>query len=690
MSGEASSLQASAGIDTTAFKKGVDELVSQMKSIETGFRASAAVMDNWSGTSNGLKERIASLSDKLNLQKQALSTLHSEYDKAVAAQGADSKSAQSLANQMYSMEQKISGTNKSLDKYSSQLKTVEKSEKEAANPLSKLKTGFMQLAEQSRKSTTSISGHFSNLKASVAGFVTGLVSKETIEQIGSLAEEAEKPMAQLDSVLQSTGGAAGVTKQSVLDLANSLSKQTTFENDAVISAQNMLLTFTNIGKNVFPQATSTVLDMSQALGQDTKSSAIQLGKALNDPIKGVTALQRVGVTFTDAQKKQIKAMVDANNTAGAQSLILQELQKEFGGSAKAAGQTFSGQITIMKNSIHDAGEEVAVSLVPIITSVMPSIVKGAQDIAKSITDHKAEIADAVQTAANIVKDIFGFAETHGPLVKDVIIAIVSAVGIWKTAMLVANTISTIHNALTALGIIQSGASAAAKGVEAGATGALTAAQSGLNLAMLPTIGIIAGIVLAVAALAFGAYELVKHWSSVKATFTGLWKDIREGFASFNPVKWGEDLIDGLADGIKGAAAHVKTAVGNVAQDIRSFLHFSKPDTGPLADFDTYGPDMTDSLQKGIMSGVGKLRAAARSAAAAISSGLNVSASVSPSYAGGAQAASTTTNYNQYGAQQEVTVFQVGPEVVTTAVKSKVSTGIQRSNISIRQALGYGV
>src|SRR5262245_66611796 len=76
--------------------------------------------------------------------------------------------------------------------------------------------------------------------------------------------------------------------------------------------------------------------MSAALGQDGKASAIQLGKALNDPIKGVTALQRVGVSFTKSQKNQIKALVESGNTLGAQKVILRELGKEFGGAAKAA------------------------------------------------------------------------------------------------------------------------------------------------------------------------------------------------------------------------------------------------------------------------------------------------------------------------------------------------------------------
>lgn len=168
--------------------------------------------------------------------------------------------------------------------------------------------------------------------------------------------DSENTAAQLDAVLKSTAGAAGVTKEAALDLAAGLQATTTFSDEAVLSAENLLLTFTSIGKDIFPDATKTVLDMSQALGQDTKASAIQLGKALQDPITGVTALKRVGVSFNETQMETIKNLVETGRQAEAQKLILAELNKEFGGSATAAAQTFSGQLKQIWNSIDDVME----------------------------------------------------------------------------------------------------------------------------------------------------------------------------------------------------------------------------------------------------------------------------------------------------------------------------------------------
>src|SRR4051812_20995055 len=150
--------------------------------------------------------------------------------------------------------------------------------------------------------------------------------------------QGQRVAAQTAAVLKSTRGAANVTAGDVDKLATSLMNKSGVDDEAIKSGENLLLTFTNIrngvgkGNRIFDQATGTILDMSTALGQDTKSSAIQLGKALNDPVKGITALQRVGVSFTKGQKDQITQMVKTGDTMGAQKLILRELNKEFGGS----------------------------------------------------------------------------------------------------------------------------------------------------------------------------------------------------------------------------------------------------------------------------------------------------------------------------------------------------------------------
>jgi phage-related minor tail protein len=224
---------------------------------------------------------------------------------------------------------------------------------------------------------------------------------------------AENASLQLDAVLQSTGGAAGMTKDAVLALSNELQTLSTFGDDAITAGQSLLLTFTNIGKDVFPAATMTMLDMSQALGQDLKSSAVQLGKALNDPIAGITALSRVGVTFSDQQKAMIEALVTSGDLMGAQKLILAELAKEFGGSATAAAQGFAGQLAQTKNSMSDLMQEVGGALVgPEFKGFVTSI----GDVVRATTEW---IKANPETAASLVKiaaAIGGVSLVLGPLI----------------------------------------------------------------------------------------------------------------------------------------------------------------------------------------------------------------------------------------------------------------------------------
>lgn len=99
------------GMDTTEFNKGIRNITSQIRSIETSFRASAAIMGQWGENADGLKLRTDSLNEKLVLQKQKLSMLVEEYNKAISAENKDEKAIASLANQMYSAEKAISSPN---------------------------------------------------------------------------------------------------------------------------------------------------------------------------------------------------------------------------------------------------------------------------------------------------------------------------------------------------------------------------------------------------------------------------------------------------------------------------------------------------------------------------------------------------------------------------------------------------
>jgi phage-related minor tail protein len=257
------------------------------------------------------------------------------------------------------------------------------------------------------QSKAQVSG-FKNVVKQNAGLI-GIALAGAAVAFGASAvksfNESEAAIAQTNAVLKSTQGIAGVTAAEVTTLATSMQKLTTFSDEEVRSAENMLLTFTNISDEIFPETTEATLNMSQALGQDLKSSSIQLGKALNDPILGLTSLGRVGVKFTQGTRDQIKAMVEAGNVMGAQKVILHELATEFGGSARAATKTFGGQVKQLGNEFDDVKEDIGKLIVVLEKQFLPVL----RFIMKAISKMVANIeimSGAVAKAATWFADKF--------------------------------------------------------------------------------------------------------------------------------------------------------------------------------------------------------------------------------------------------------------------------------------------
>ena len=210
-----------------------------------------------------------------------------------------------------------------------------------------------------------------------AGAAAGLVALGVAAKIGwDEMQQGQKVAAQTTAVLKSTGGAANVTAGQIDALGLALMRKSGTDDEAIKSGANLLLTFTNVrneagkGRDIFTQATAAALDLSVAFGKDMASSSVLVGKALNDPIKGISALSKVGITFTQGQKDSIAAMMGMNDTAGAQKLILGELNRQVGGSAAAFGKTLPGKINIAKESFSNLAGALMTNLLPAINAIL--------------------------------------------------------------------------------------------------------------------------------------------------------------------------------------------------------------------------------------------------------------------------------------------------------------------------------
>ena len=193
----------------------------------------------------------------------------------------------------------------------------------------------------------------------IGTFITGAVDE---------AREAQKVSAITNQIVKATGGASKITAKQVGDLAEAISRKTGVDDEAIQSSANLLLTFKQVrneagkGNDIFSRATAAAQDMAAAGFGDANSAAKMLGKALNDPLKGITALGRAGVTFTDGQKKQIKALVESGDTLKAQKIIMREVESQVGGTA-AASATAGDKMRVAWGNFK---EDVGTKLLPVL------------------------------------------------------------------------------------------------------------------------------------------------------------------------------------------------------------------------------------------------------------------------------------------------------------------------------------
>ena len=203
----------------------------------------------------------------------------------------------------------------------------------------------------------------------------GAAIKNVTDAYGDQAKVNQK----VNSALLATKNTLGVTRGELSEFATEMSRMTGIADETIAEAEALMITFTKIGSEVFPDAIKSAADMSVMFGQDISQSAIQLGTALNDPIAGVGRLKRIGISFTEDQKAMIEGFVNQNDIMSAQKIIIDELNAEFGGVAENMGKEWPAKVDRLHNAFVDGkqilGDYSADALSLLITKVTEFIEK---------------------------------------------------------------------------------------------------------------------------------------------------------------------------------------------------------------------------------------------------------------------------------------------------------------------------
>jgi hypothetical protein len=161
----------------------------------------------------------------------------------------------------------------------------------------------------------------------------GLAAKGAIAA-GEAAATANARIAQINESMGLFGDTTDNVNKRLIDYANATARATGVDQNSIKATQAKLLTFKELAQSAdnvggaFDRATKAAIDMAAAGFGDAEANAVQLGKALNDPIKGITALAKSGVTFTAQEKEKIKTLVESNKTLEAQQLILAAIETQ--------------------------------------------------------------------------------------------------------------------------------------------------------------------------------------------------------------------------------------------------------------------------------------------------------------------------------------------------------------------------
>jgi hypothetical protein len=331
---------------------------------------------------------------------------------------------------------------------------------------------------QAQNQLKSLGGNVQSLgrNFAIAGAAFAGAAAVIVKSVQDLAR-IEKINAQTEAVLKSMGNSAGVTAEHIQDLSGNLEKLTATEAETIQEGANLLLTFRNIrnqvgeNNNIFDQAVAISVDLARAMGTEASGEAIRLGKALNDPVKGIAALTRVGVSFTEQQKDQIKALQDSGDLLGAQKIILGELQAQFGGSGAAYAETFAGQLESLNHELGALGEEATMAVMPALQDMVAQFrelvpiigpqIKAAMEsvdwagLIQTFVDFTKFLIENADAIAKVTVAIFSISTIYKSFVVilglvKAAIAVAAAVQLIWNAALTANPIGLIVVAIAAL------------------------------------------------------------------------------------------------------------------------------------------------------------------------------------------------------------------------------------------------
>lgn len=253
-----------------------------------------------------------------------------------------------------------------------------------------------------------------------------------------LADVQAKAEAKVQQALKTTNQTVGYNFRQLTDYASELQGKTIFGDETILAKSTArLLAFTNITGENFKRTQALALDLATALEMDLGSASLQLGKALSDPLTKLSSLSRAGITFSEEQTAVIRQLAKTGELAKAQAMILDELEKKFGGQAEAAARTGLGAVQQLKNAWGDFLEQIGAAIMPFATKVagaLSTVVQMLQSMSPAMMQTIVVVAGLVAAVGPLSLGIGAVIKVL-PMLAAGFTALLSPVGLIMAAIL---------------------------------------------------------------------------------------------------------------------------------------------------------------------------------------------------------------------------------------------------------------
>ena len=346
--------------DSQEFEKGIQRIDKELKVLDSELKASQSSVKNFGNTTEQLKTKASSLTEKIELQKTKVEGLRKAYDESVKTKGEDANATQNL-------EIKLNNATTALNNMQRELKEVKNELKQQPDLFKNVENGLDKLDDK----IASLSSKMVSFGTALTAGVTAPIIAMTKTGVSSLIEE-ETQISKLITILHNCTEATDSQIDAYINLMDVKEKNGVLSGEALLSASQEMATYiTNIDvletmMDVCADMTAQQYGVNASMEQAT-NVATGLGKAMaNGDYSFLTTL---GYGFSDAQKEMMKTGDEAQRVA----TVMEVVKSSIGGVNEALTQTTAGKIFKLQTAFSDLSKVLGNSVMPLIDTYAPKI-----------------------------------------------------------------------------------------------------------------------------------------------------------------------------------------------------------------------------------------------------------------------------------------------------------------------------